>query len=86
MQGPILDSLGEVSKIPWVGIGFPLGSAAVIFLLGYLFRHFEYKKIFIGSILIFEIGSAVCGASPSMNALIVGRVIGGIGGAGIYLG
>lgn len=35
---------------------------------------------------MFEIGSAVCGAAPSMNALIVGRVIAGMGGAGSYLG
>ncbi len=28
----------------------------MIFLLGYFFRHFEYKRIFIGSIIIFEIG------------------------------
>jgi MFS family permease len=85
LQGPILETLGEISKIPWVGIGFPMGSAAIIFLLGYLFRHFEYKRIFVVSILLFEIGSAVCGSAPSMNALIVGRVIAGMGGAGIYL-
>jgi len=34
----------------------------------------------------FEIGSAVCGAAPSMNALIIGRAIAGLGGAGMYLG
>jgi MFS family permease len=86
IQGPILDSLGEVAKIPWVGIGFPMGSAAIIFFLGYVFRHFEFKRIFVGSILLFEIGSAICGAAPAMDVLVVGRVIAGMGGAGIYLG
>ena len=38
------------------------------------------------SVLLFEIGSTVCGAAPSMNALIVGRVIAGIGGSGVYIG
>ncbi|KAF7958141.1 hypothetical protein EAE96_003703 [Botrytis aclada] len=38
------------------------------------------------SMLLFEVGSAVCGASPSMNVLIVGRIMVGIGGAGIDLG
>lgn len=38
------------------------------------------------SVFIFNVGSALCGAAPSMNALIIGRVIAGIGGAGDYLG
>ncbi len=32
------------------------------------------------------IGSALCGAAPSINAFIVGRVIAGVGGNGMYLG
>lgn len=38
------------------------------------------------SIFIFEVGSAVCGAAPTMNAMIVGRAVAGIGGSGIYIG
>lgn len=34
----------------------------------------------------FEIGSIICGAAPTMDALIVGRVVAGIGGSGIYIG
>ena len=36
--------------------------------------------------ILFEVGSAICGAAPTMDALIVGRVLAGIGGAGMYLG
>jgi MFS family permease len=50
------------------------------------FGIFDQKWLYIASIVMFSIGSAVCGAAPNMNALIVGRVIGGIGGAGMYLG
>lgn len=35
---------------------------------------------------MFSAGSALCGAAPNMNALIVGRVWAGAGGAGMYLG
>ena len=31
-------------------------------------------------------GSAVCGAAPSSNALIVGRAVAGVGSAGIFAG
>ncbi|KAL4756173.1 major facilitator superfamily domain-containing protein [Aspergillus foveolatus] len=37
-------------------------------------------------IVLLQAGSAVCGAAPTMNALIVGRVRAGAGGTGIYLG
>lgn len=47
---------------------------------------FDVKWVHLGSILVFCVGSAVCGAAPNMNALIVGRVIAGVGGAGLYLG
>lgn len=40
----------------------------------------------IASIVLFEAGSALCGAAPTMNAIIVGRVLAGVGGAGMYLG
>ena len=37
-------------------------------------------------VVIFEIGSAICGAAPNMDALIIGRALGGLGGGGMYLG
>jgi MFS family permease len=86
VQGPILASLGEIEKLAWVGIGFPMGSVSVILLLGWCFALFEIKYLIIGSIIAFEAGSALCGAAPTMNAMIFGRVIAGIGGAGMYLG
>jgi MFS family permease len=86
VQGPILSSLGEIEKLAWVGIGFPMGSVSVILLLGWCFALFEIKHLMIGSIIAFEAGSALCGAAPTMNAMIFGRIIAGIGGAGMYLG
>lgn len=38
------------------------------------------------NIAIFEIGSIICAAAPSSKALIVGRVVSGIGGAGVLPG
>jgi MFS family permease len=42
--------------------------------------------LFIAAVFIFEVGSAVCGAAPNINAEIVGRAICGAGGIGIYMG
>ena len=51
-----------------------------------LYGNFNSKLLFISSVVFFEVGSAVCGAAPTMNALIVGRAICGVGGMGLYLG
>lgn len=36
--------------------------------------------------MLFEVGSAICGSAPNMTALILGRVIAGVGGSGMYSG
>lgn len=81
-----METLGEIEKLSWVGIGFPMGSVATILLLGSLYGAFDIKWLYLASIVLFEVGSAVCGAAPSMNAMIIGRVVAGVGGAGMYLG
>ncbi|KAI1300922.1 major facilitator superfamily domain-containing protein [Xylaria venustula] len=86
IQGPIVQSLGHVEQLAWVGAGFPLGSVSVILFLGKLYETFNSKWNLITTVVLFEVGSALCGAAPSMTAIIVGRVIAGIGGSGIYLG
>ena len=55
-------------------------------LSGKAYGIFNVKWLHVGSVTVFSIGSAVCGAAPNMNALIIGRVIAGVGGAGMYLG
>ncbi|KAJ5746444.1 hypothetical protein N7520_011626 [Penicillium odoratum] len=86
VQGPVIAAFGQVDQFSWIGAGFPLGSVCVILLLGTLFNTFNMKWVYISTVILFEVGSAVCGAAPNMNALIVGRVIAGAGGSGIYLG
>lgn len=55
-------------------------------LIGKLYTIFPVKTIFIASIIIFEVGSLICGAAPSSVALIIGRVIAGFGGSGVFSG
>ncbi|KAM5490307.1 hypothetical protein MaudMau93_002505 [Microsporum audouinii] len=86
VQAPVVEQFGAVQKLSWLGSGFPLGSVATILPIGALYNIFSIKAIYIASIVLFEAGSALCGAAPNMNALIIGRVVAGIGGSGMYLG
>ena len=50
---------------------------------GDIYSRFSNKWTFCSSFIVFAVGSAVYGAAPTMNALIVGRAICGVGGAGM---
>jgi MFS family permease len=53
---------------------------------GKLYGLFDCKWVYIASAILFNVGSAICGAAPNLEALIVGRVIAGVGGNGMYIG
>ncbi|KAF2493696.1 putative efflux pump antibiotic resistance protein [Lophium mytilinum] len=86
VQVAVIKTFGNVEQISWLGTGFPLGSVCAILPVASFYAVLDIKALFISSIVLFEVGSALCGASPNMNALIVGRVLTGIGGAGVYIG
>lgn len=52
---------------------------------GKLYESFNNKLLYSATVIIFNIGSALCGAAPSANALIMGRIIAGVGDAGMYV-
>ncbi|KAI0877922.1 major facilitator superfamily domain-containing protein [Hypoxylon argillaceum] len=86
IQGAVSDAFHDTERLGWLGVGFTLGSAAGILPLGKAYGIFDNKWVFISCLLNFSAASALCGAAPTMNALIVGRVWAGFGGAGMYLG
>lgn len=53
---------------------------------GKAFKYFPLKITFLITLFVFEIGSLVCGVAPNATALIVGRAIAGLGGAGMATG
>ncbi|KAI0478573.1 major facilitator superfamily-domain-containing protein [Xylariaceae sp. FL0804] len=86
VQPNILQSLGNVDLLPWISVSYPLAIVGVTLLVSHLFVLFDSKVLYIGSVIVFEVGSAVCGAAPNMTAFLLGRVICGLGGSGIYVG
>ena len=58
----------------------------IILYRGQLYRLFNKKILFVSAITIFEVGSVICGSARTLNALIVGRVVCGLGGTGVYTG
>nr|KAJ3418714.1 hypothetical protein HK105_007946 [Polyrhizophydium stewartii] len=74
----------SLDKISWIGTAFLLTSSAFSPLYGKFADIFGRKTTFMVAIIIFEIGSLMCGAANSMELLILGRAVAGVGGAGIF--
>ena len=74
----------SVSTIQWVMTAYLLAFASAIPLSGWASERFGAKPVWIAALLIFLGGSALSGLAWSIDALIVSRVIQGIG-AGLLM-
>lgn len=61
------------SDFVWAGSAYTIASTAVIPLVGNLVSGFGRKPVLLTFILVFAVGSAVCGGAQNMNMLIAGR-------------
>ncbi|KAJ7211917.1 major facilitator superfamily domain-containing protein [Mycena haematopus] len=75
--------LGGGEDYSWVGSAYLIAGAALCPAYGKLSDIFGRKRVLYPSILIFLVGSALCGAAKSMTWLILARALQGIGGGGI---
>jgi EmrB/QacA subfamily drug resistance transporter len=69
-----------LSQIQWVVTGYMLALAAVIPVSGWASRRMGAKNVWLFSVLMFTLGSALCGFATSPAELIAFRVLQGVGG------
>jgi EmrB/QacA subfamily drug resistance transporter len=81
----IASDLNGLSKYSWVATAYLLTSAVTTPLYGKISDMFGRKKIFQAAIVIFLIGSMLCGAAHSMDQLIFFRGLQGIGAGGLMV-
>ena len=62
-------------------IAYAITLAIMMPLSGFLADRLGSRKLFMGSMIIFVIGSVLCAASTNLGLLVVARVIQGLGGA-----
>src|SRR6266850_2795319 len=85
----------DLSLLQWVITGYMLAQAAVIPLSGWLSDRFGAKRVYMVSLVLFTLGSALCGLAPNAEVLVVkralpaiaaGRAAGKLDALGIVLG
>lgn len=82
----ITNEFNSAGDIGWYGTAYLLTNCAFQLVFGKLYTLFSIKAIFLTSILLFEAGSALCGAAPNSITFILGRTIAGLGSGGILSG
>ncbi|NLW90241.1 MAG: DHA2 family efflux MFS transporter permease subunit [Syntrophomonadaceae bacterium] len=64
----------------WIVTAYMLTLGIVMPISGYLGDRFGYKRVYFTALLIFVIGSFLCGAAWSINGIIIFRVLQAVGG------
>ncbi|WNI19723.1 MDR family MFS transporter [Streptomyces sp. ITFR-21] len=82
----IVGELGGLDHLSWVVTAYTLATAASTPVWGKLGDMYGRKGIFLTSIVLFLAGSAMSGASQSMDQLITFRAIQGLGAGGLMVG
>lgn len=82
----ISNDFNSLVDVGWYGSAYLLTSCATQLLFGRIYTFYSIKWVFLSAIALFEIGSAVCGSAPNSVAFIIGRVIAGLGSAGLFSG
>ncbi|KAL8335868.1 hypothetical protein RB598_009859 [Gaeumannomyces tritici] len=55
-------------------------------LVAKLYDFFRLKDVYVGSIVLFEIGNLICALAPTSATFIGGRAVAGLGAAGLFTG
>jgi len=81
----IVSDLGGLEHLSWVVTAYLLASTAATPLWGKLGDQYGRKRLFQTAIVIFLIGSALCGMAQNMPQLIAFRALQGLGGGGLMV-
>ncbi|KAK8064769.1 hypothetical protein PG994_007407 [Apiospora phragmitis] len=69
----------------WIPNAFLLAQVAVLPLFAQASNVFGRRSLLLGAVLLFTLGSGLCGGASSMRMLVAARALQGLGGGGINL-
>jgi MFS transporter, DHA2 family, multidrug resistance protein len=68
-----------VQEITWITTGFAIATVIVMPLTAFLGRLFGQKRVYMASLVLFLLGSALCGIASSLEQLVIFRALQGFG-------
>jgi len=82
-MGTIVSDLGDFDKFVWVTSAYLVATMAGMPIFGKLSDMYGRKRFFVFGLVMFLIGSALCGLAQTMTQLSIFRAIQGIGGGAL---
>ena len=82
----IVGDLGGLDHLSWVVTAYLLAQTVITPVYGKLGDLYGRKRVLQAAIVVFLIGSVLCGLAQSMTELIVFRALQGLGGGGLMVG
>ncbi len=80
------DLHANLSGLQWVVDAYTLPFAALMLTAGTLGDRFGRKRLFLAGLVLFVLGSLLCGFAPALGWLLFGRVVQGVGAAALMPG
>jgi len=80
------DLHAQLSDLQWVVDAYTLPFAALMLTAGTLGDRFGRKRLFLFGLVLFVLGSLLCGVAPTLGLLLVGRAVQGTGAAALSPG
>lgn len=81
----ITADLGGLNRMSWVVTAYLLASTVGAPIFGKLGDLFGRKAVMQAGLGVFTLGALICGVAPSMEVLIAGRTVQGLGGGGLIV-
>jgi EmrB/QacA subfamily drug resistance transporter len=80
----VVSDLGGLSQYSWVFTAYMLASTVTVPLYGKLGDVYGRKPLFVFAIVVFLVGSALCGLAQNMTQLVIFRGLQGLGAGGLF--
>jgi EmrB/QacA subfamily drug resistance transporter len=80
----VVSELGGITQYTWVFTAYMLGSTVTVPLYGKLGDAHGRKPLFMVAIVVFLVGSVLCGVAQNMWELVVFRALQGVGAGGLF--
>ena len=80
------DLHAQLSDLQWVVDAYTLPFAALMLTAGTLGDRFGRKRLFLAGLVLFVLGSTLCGVAPTLGWLLFGRAVQGVGAAALSPG
>ncbi|KAF2159727.1 hypothetical protein M409DRAFT_37869 [Zasmidium cellare ATCC 36951] len=82
----ITESFPGVANIVWYSTAYSISNTAFKLAWGRAYQMYAIKPTFLVSMALFEAGNIVCAVARSAAVVIIGRIVAGLGGAGLMCG